>query len=259
MNKFGKPFYLSFFLYLAMNYTRADLKYLCFIDIETVSFKAKFEELDPLWQDLWRAKAARIQEGADEAELYEKKAAIFSEFGKVVAIGMGMFYMPDKEDFSFRVKVLSGEDEAVLLAEFCELIGNIAGKNPKFRFVAHNGLEFDYPYLCRRLLANGLPLPKPLQITGKKSWDIQHLDTMELWKFGDRKNFTSLNLLACVFDLPSSKEQLDGSQVGHYYYQIKDLDSIANYCAEDVVLTARVFLKLVGLGITLDDERIVKV
>jgi predicted PolB exonuclease-like 3'-5' exonuclease len=240
-----------------MNYSRNELRHLLFVDIETVSAKARYEEIEEDWQSLWQKKALRIDENSSCSDLYQQKAAIFSEFGRVVAIGMGFFFPVEGDVLTFRVKCLADHDERSLLSQFSELVGKMAQKNPKFKFVAHNGLEFDYPYLCRRMLANGLALPKPLQLLGKKPWEVQHLDTLELWKFGDRKNYTSLDLLAKVFGLPSSKENLDGSKVGHYYHGLDDLGSISQYCIEDVILTARVFLKLNSIELDLVDDNIV--
>ncbi len=236
--------------------TPEDLKDLMFIDIETVSTHRHASELDQEYRKLWDKKAKQIDMEADSQELYTAKAAIFAEFGRVITIGMGFFHLT-KTGFQFRTKALYSDDEAALLTEFAALIDKISKNNPKFRFVAHNGLEFDYPYLCRRMLVNAIPLPKPLQLAGKKSWDVLHFDTLELWKFGDRKNYTSLDLLAKVFGLPSSKSNMDGSLVGQYFYERGDLESIARYCLEDVVLTARVFLKLMQVKLDLPDEAIV--
>lgn len=99
------------------------------------------------------------------------------------------------------------------------------------------------------MLINGLKIPKVLQLSGKKPWEINHLDTMELWKFGDHKHFTSLNLLAAIFDLPTPKGDLDGSKVREVYYQQKDLNRIARYCENDVITLAQVLLRFKGLPI----------
>ena len=137
------------------------------------------------------------------------------------------------------MKKLSSSNSSTLL--------NKQSKN--LHLCAHNGKEFDFPYLCRRLLINGLPVPSHLQIAGKKPWEINHLDTMELWKFGDYKSHTSLNLLAAIFDLPTPKNDLDGSKVKDVYYQDKDLNRIAKYCENDVVTTAQILLRYKGLPV----------
>jgi hypothetical protein len=88
-----------------------------------------------------------------------------------------------------------------------------------------------------------LKLPNILDIAGKKPWEVRHLDTLELWKFGDYKNYTSLNLLVAVFDLPSPKDDIDGSQVGDIYWNENDIKRITKYCEKDVVAVVQLFLK----------------
>jgi len=109
---------------------------------------------------------------------------------------------------------------------------------------AHNGKEFDFPYIARRMIINGITLPNHLDLFGKKPWEVNHLDTMELWKFGDYKNYTSLKLLANVLGIPSPKEDIDGSMVRDVFYKERDLDRIARYCELDVITTAQIFLRL---------------
>jgi predicted PolB exonuclease-like 3'-5' exonuclease len=98
--------------------------------------------------------------------------------------------------------------------------------------------------MCRRMVVNQLPLPKMLDIAGKKPWETKHLlDTMELWKFGDRKSYTSLKVLAAVLGFPSPKDDIDGSEVGRVFWQEDDLDRIAHYCEKDVLATAQLFFR----------------
>jgi len=151
--------------------------------------------------------------------------------------------MNDNNELSFKVKCFSGENENKILTEFINLL-DTKYKGKKLIFCAHNGKEFDYPYLCRRMLVNSLDLPKPLNLTGKKSWEVIHLDTLDLWKFGDRKNFASLELLTSLFDIPGSKFDLDGSMVNTVYYHENGIERIARYCTEDVLATAQLYLKL---------------
>ena len=226
-----------------------EFEHIIFIDIETVAGTDDYSTLDERFRTQWEKKAARIEgDEADTAEtLYHKKAGIFSEFGKVVAISMGYLAAASSgSGYELRIKSLSNTDEKSLLVEFIDILAKFSQRhNPAF--CAHNGKEFDYPYLSRRILINRLPLPEPLRISGKKPWEIIHLDTLELWKFGDYKNYTSLDLLGAVFNIPSSKDQIDGSQVNHYYYHEKDgLATIARYCSEDVAATAQVYLAMQG-------------
>lgn len=215
-----------------------------FLDIETAAISPSFEELDSRLQKHWLKKAAFIKDSevVKPDELFFQKAAIYSEFAKVIVIAVG-FIDRKSEEPTLRIKSFYGDNEGKVLKEFCQLI-NTKLDVDNIRLCAHNGKEFDYPFLGRRLLVNGIPLPKPLQLSGKKPWEVNHFDTLEMWKFGDRKNFTSLDLLAALFNIESSKSEIDGSKVNEYYYQHKDLDSINNYCKQDVVVLAQLFLKM---------------
>lgn len=220
-------------------------KKILFIDIETVAGSSSFQELDPLWQTLWEKKALSLKAGDPQVnadELYEERGAIYAEFGKVVVIGLGYFLPATSGAAQLRVTALYNQDENALLTTFQRLL------NEKFHqgycLCAHNGKEFDYPYLCRRMLVNGISLPELLKIEGKKPWEIPHLDTLEMWKFGDRKSFTSLQLLTALFGIPSPKDDIDGSMVNEVYYQSNDLERIARYCMNDVVATAQLYRKL---------------
>jgi DNA polymerase elongation subunit (family B) len=240
------------------SYSPQAVKDILFIDIETASCKASYEELDEPMRLLWDKKAAALgkTELSAVSELYLEKAAIYAEFGKVIAIGLGTIqYSTPNEEPKLHMQVLSDHDEKKLLEQFRELMVSRFSRDV-LRLCAHNGKEFDFPYLSRRMLIHGIPLPPVLNVTGKKPWEINHLDTMEMWKFGDKKSFTSLHLLSTLFGITSSKELMDGSQVHHYYYHKKDLASIAKYCMEDVLVTAQIFLKL-NCWETIKEENIV--
>lgn len=231
-----------------------NLSNLLFLDIETVRGHASFGDLDERMQKLWVKKTRFFKEEMTEDEFYMDKAGIFAEFGKVVCISIGLFHLKGG-DLHFRVKALINDDEKALLEEFKSIVTSKLDERT-LQFVAHNGKEFDFPYLCRRMLINGIQLPYCLTFAGKKPWEIRHLDTMELWKFGDFKNFTSLDLLAATFGIPSPKDDIDGSQVSNVYYDDNDLERIGVYCNKDVVTTARVFLKLVGEQRELKEENV---
>ncbi|WP_339788637.1 3'-5' exonuclease [uncultured Imperialibacter sp.] len=220
-------------------------KKILFIDIETVAGARKFTELDPIWQKLWSKKAVSLSGGNEEvdaAEMYENRAAIYSEFGKVIVIGLGYFAFNEDKSVELRVTSLSSNDEHQLLTSFQKLMEQKF--NQGYFLCAHNGKEFDYPYLCRRMTIHGISLPDILRLEGKKPWEVPHLDTMEMWKYGDRKSFTSLQLLTTVLGIPSPKDDIDGSMVNEVYYGTGDIDRIARYCKNDVVATAQVFLRL---------------
>lgn len=219
------------------------LENILFIDIETISEKASFTELNERMKKAWKHKASLLDKNVSEELLYFQKAAIYAEFGKIISIGVGFFYLDENKTKNFKLKCFSGHNEKEILNDFKTLI-ETKYKNKKLIFCAHNGKEFDFPYLCRRMLINEISIPKQLNLSGKKSWEIEHIDTLELWKFGDRKNYTSLDLLTALFDIPGSKNDLDGSKVNEVYYLENGLDRIAQYCMDDVLAMAQLYLKL---------------
>jgi DNA polymerase elongation subunit (family B) len=213
-----------------------------FLDIETASSTESFAELDPRLQPEWIRKERLIRRESvlEPGELFFERAGIHAEFGKVICVGVGYFQAKKKEKkLNFRSKIFAQEEEKETLLELKALL-----EKKKWILCAHNGKEFDFPYLCRRMLIQGIALPEPLQLAGKKPWEIRHLDTMELWRFGDYKYYTRLELLAAAFGVPSSKEGIDGSEVNPTYYQEKNLEKIKNYCLRDVEVTARIYLAM---------------
>lgn len=230
----------------------SDLKDILFLDIETASVAASFDELAPRIQGEWikKCKNFKPDEELSTEELFFQKAGIFAEFGKVICIGVGYYvYNPEDGRLQYRTKSYAAEQEHDTLWAFRELL-----EKKNWSLCAHNGKEFDLPYLCRRMLVNRIPLPEALQLAGKKPWEIRHLDTLELWKFGDYKHYTRLELLAAIFDIPSSKDDIDGSQVNATYYLEDDLESIRKYCLRDVDVTARLYLAFQGLPSDLEIE-----
>ena len=214
------------------------------IDIETVSSVEDYQQLPDRIRNLWEYKAGFIKndEELSAEELYFKRGAIYAEFGKIVCISAGFFNSMEDNTYQFRVTAFADDDEKKLLQDFKALLEKFDQK--EIKLVAHNGKEFDYPYLCRRMLVNEVPLPESLQISDKKPWEIKHLDTMNMWKFGDMKSYTSLDLLTAIFGIESSKTEMDGSMVNEVYYKEKDLEKIAEYCTADVIVTAQLYLKL---------------
>ncbi len=219
-----------------------------FLDIETVPVTYEYKNLDLTTKDLWDKKWAYNKDLKGETQY--SKAGIFAEFAKVLVIGVGYY-----NDNKFRVKTIAGANEVDLLKQFSALLEKYFN-TPQHLLCAHNGKEFDFPFLCRRFLINNLPLPKLLQLQGLKPWDVKHIDTMDLWKFGDVKNFSSLNLLAHVLGIPSPKDDIDGSQVAKTFYEDNNLEKIETYCKKDVITLARVYNRFAGLG-DLKDEDVV--
>lgn len=212
-----------------------------FLDIETVPEVPEFNLLAENRKELW-AKKVEKQLGEDETaeDFYEKRAGILAEFGKIICISVGLVVNDNK----IRLNSFYGDDENKILNDFSEMLGRryFTEKGGAI-LCAHNGKEFDFPYIARRMLIQGVELPAALDIQGKKPWEIQHLDTMELWKFGDYKHYTSLNLLAAVFGIPTPKDDIDGSQVAEVYYRDGDLERIKTYCEKDVLTVAHIFRK----------------
>jgi len=231
-----------------MNYI--PLEKLLFLDIETVPMSANYDDMPEKFKGLWDKKASYLKRMDDDTpENLFPRAGIYAEFGKVVCISFGMLI-----DGTFRIKSFFGDDEKIVLREFANLL-ETKFSNKDFLLCAHNGKEFDFPYLSRRMLINGISLPEILDLAGKKPWEVQHIDTMELWKFGDFKNYTSLEVLAAVFDIPTPKDDIDGSQVGKVYWEDNDLERIVIYCQKDVLTIAQLFLSYQGKQM-LNDEQV---
>jgi DNA polymerase elongation subunit (family B) len=234
------------------------LQNILFLDIETVSCVEEYSLLNERIAALWDKKSGLIKKNEDEftsAEMFTKRAAIYAEFGKIVTIAVGIITIDDNKEQTLRIKAFADDDETKILQDFKNLVEKKFNQS-KLILCAHNGREFDFPYMCRRFLINQIPIPQVLQLEGKKPWEIMHIDTMELWKFGDRKSYTSLDLLAAIFDIESSKDDIDGSMVHEVYYKNKQLDRIAQYCMQDVLVTAQLFLKLNCLPV-IPEERVV--
>lgn len=230
----------------------ADLKNILFLDIETVSASPDYDSLSENMKRLWDKKAERLkvyypENSVTVSELYER-AGIYAEFGKVVCVSLGIV-----NDDNLRIKSFYGEDEHVLLSDFAKMLDTKFRGDDKY-LCAHNGKEFDFPYLCRRMLINGIKLPEILNLSGKKPWEIKHYDTMELWKFGDYKSYTSLDLLAAVFNIPTPKDDIDGSEVGKVYWQDRNLNRILEYCQKDVVTIVQLFRCYLGMELISKDN-----
>jgi 3'-5' exonuclease len=245
-----------------LDYT--DITNILFLDIETVPGHPQYDDLDETWQGLWQHKARSIVKKTEEemttedaASVYDR-AGIYAEFGKIICISVGIFVRnKDTQELSVRLKSFADDDEAVLLRGFSEMLTKYYN-NPNVHFMCgHNIKEFDIPYICRRMLINQMPFPKLLDIAGKKPWEVKHLlDTMEMWKFGDNKNYTGVKLLAAAFGFPSPKDDIDGSDVARVYYEEKDLPRIAVYCEKDVVAVMQLILKFkrMPLKLTIDGK-----
>lgn len=225
----------------------ADIKDILFLDIETVSCVDHYGKLSERLKTQWARKASffKREENQTDEDLFHERAGIYAEFGKIIVIAIGK-YTEENGVLGLRTKYFTDHDEKRLLNDFRAALEKMG---PSVRLCAHNGKEFDFPYLCRRSLVNGIPVPSVLNMAGKKPWEVGHLDTMEMWKFGDYKHYTSLDLLAAIFNIPTSKGVMDGSMVSKVYYQEGDLKKIAEYCVGDVIAIAQLYLKMKGMDI----------
>ena len=222
-----------------------DTSKILFLDIETVPQVYRFQELNDTSKSLWSKKTKYLQEKdqLSAEEVYEK-AGIYAEFGKIICISVG-FLIQAKGEMQIRLKSFSSMNEKKLLQGFIDLL-NTHYNHSSYVLCAHNGKEFDFPYISRRLLVNEMKLPILLNNAGKKPWEINNIDTLELWKFGDYKHYTSLELLTNIFNIPTPKDDIDGSQVAKIFYEDQDIDRIINYCEKDVIATIQLFQKYRG-------------
>ena len=213
------------------------------IDIETVSVKEDFESLGEHWQHLWGQKVLRsLHENTTLADYYLQRAGVMAEFAKIVCISIG-YFKREAGMLQLRIKSFSEVEEGDLLQHFVQVVLQFGAVNSKWVFTGHNIKEFDIPFLCRRLIVNGLGIPSFLNFQNRKPWETNLVDTFQYWRFGDYKNYTSLQLLAAVLNIPSPKDDIDGSQVGHVYWVEKDLQRIVVYCQKDVVTVANILLR----------------
>lgn len=227
---------------------KVNLQKILFLDIETVPQYYNYKDLDETTAELFDHKTRFQQkEGKPIEEIYEERGAILSEFGKIVCISVG-FVHHTATGKELRMKSFYHDDEETLLKDFARLLNN-SYNSPYHILCGHNAKEFDFPYIARRMLINGIKLPNALDIAGKKPWEVQHLDTMDLWKFGDYKHYTSLSLLCHVFNIPTPKDDISGADVARVYYEDNDLERIKVYCEKDVVALVQLFLKMKGDGL----------
>ncbi len=223
-----------------------------FLDIETVPQYPDYSGMPEKLKLLWDRKAARLaKEETDTPEVLHPRAGIYAEFGKIICISTGIVH-----GNSFRIKSFYGDDEKILLNEFAGLLNSYYNL-PRHLLCGHNSKEFDIPYIARRMLINGIALPKIMNLHGKKPWEVQHLDTMDLWRFGDYKSYTSLELLTTIFGIPSPKDDIDGSMVGEVYWKEKNLERIVGYCQKDTLAVAQLLLSYMGKPLIAEEDVVI--
>ena len=230
--------------------------HILFVDIETVTAEPAYDQLSPVMQRAWQRKAHALHRPDDLtiADFYFERGGIYAEFGKIIVISVGFFHTLEDDSTELRIKCISGDDEKELLNNFKETVLKFDQK--KLQLCAHNGKEFDFPYLCRRMLVNDVALPTSLDLGGMRSWQVPHIDTMQLWKFGDYKSYTPLELLAAVFNLEvDDTDAIEGSDINRVYHQENDLGKITRFCKRNIGLLAQVYLRLKSMP-TIDTEHI---
>jgi hypothetical protein len=232
---------------------------LLLIDIETVPQQQHFRTLSPLWQELWEQKVTRsLPENTTAEQYFEQRAGVMAEFSKIVCISVGYFLIQPGKPLQLRIKSFFGDDEQELLRQFLSTVKQMESVNKHWSFAGHNIKEFDIPFICRRLLVNSIAIPPNLDFQNMKPWETNLVDTFQYWRFGDYKNFTSLNLLAACLNVPSPKDDIDGSMVASVYYEEKNLERIVTYCQKDVVTVANIVLRFKHLPI-LEEAQVVVV
>jgi DNA polymerase elongation subunit (family B) len=232
------------------------IDHILFLDVETVPQVYDFKDVPERAKYLFNEKVKnQVNEEVTVEQLYRQRGGILAEFGKIICISVGYIQKIDDE-YKLRLKSFYGDNEKKILEDFSTLL-NKSFKNEKEDVLcAHNGKEFDFPYLCRRMLVNGIKIPKILQIMGKKPWEINHIDTLEFWKFGDYKHYTSLELLTEIFGIPSPKDDIKGSDVARVYWEENNLNRIAKYCQKDVLALVQLFLRFKGESMLKEDDMI---
>jgi uncharacterized protein YprB with RNaseH-like and TPR domain len=198
-----------------------------FLDIETVPQKENWSEVPEITKELFSKKTAYQRKEEITPEDFYERAGIWAEFGKIICISVAYFTNVTQER-NLRVTSFSGDNEKQILIDFKQLLETHFNK-PYHVLCAHNGKEFDFPYIARRMIIHQIELPAKLNLFGKKPWEVPHLDTMELWKFGDFKHYSSLQLLTSILGIPSPKDDIDGSEVARTYYKDKNLERIVSY------------------------------
>ena len=235
---------------------KINLQDILFLDIETVPEVELFCDLSDEKQELYALKTQYQRKDEINVEDFYHRAGIWAEFGKIICISVGYFVQNDGRE-QFRITSFSSDNETIILNDFKELLDNHFNQK-KHLLCAHNGKEFDFPYIARRMIINRIDLPKKLNLFGKKPWEVPHIDTLELWKFGDYKHYTSLKLLTSILGIPSPKQDIDGSEVANVYYKEKNLPRIVDYCERDTVAVAQLVLRFLNKPM-LPETAVVKV
>ena len=233
------------------------LENILLIDIETVPQYGSFNDMDDTWKELWEEKVQRtLPEDTTAADFYPLRAGVMAEFSKIVCISIG-YFRKEGLALQLRIKSFYGDDEKKLLQEFLTVVHQLEASNNSWSFTGHNIKEFDIPFICRRLVVNGIMIPPYLDFQNMKPWETNIVDTFQYWRFGDFKHYTSLKLLAAALGVPSPKDDIDGSMVGEVYWKEKNIQRIVTYCQKDVVTTGNIIMRFKNLPLLTNDQVVI--
>lgn len=233
------------------------LENILLIDIETVPQYGSFNDMDDNWKELWEEKTHRtLPEGTSLEDFYPQRAGVMAEFSKIICISIG-YFRKEGTAIQLRIKSFYGDDEKKLLQDFLAIVNQLEATNNNWSFTGHNIKEFDIPFICRRLLVNGIMIPPYLDFQNMKPWETNIVDTFQYWRFGDFKHYTSLKLLAAALNVPSPKDDIDGSMVGEVYWKEKNIQRIVTYCQKDVVTTGNIIMRFKNLPLLTDEQVVV--
>lgn len=221
------------------------------IDIETVRVEENYNDLSEGFKAAWRYK--HKQEGVipseDElADLWQKNASLYAEFSKVCAVSIAFLHQG-----KLYCKEFYGPDEKEILEATATTLNNMVVANSEYRLVAHAFKHFDGPFLSKRYVVNNIDIPTILDTGNSKPWEIRNLCTNELWRMGGTGAGSSLQALCNVLDIPVSKVDLVGDEVGAAYYR-KEYERIGRYCSYDTVATFNIFRRFKKEGLFNFDE-----
>ncbi|CAI8300706.1 MAG: Uncharacterised protein [Flavobacterium sp. SCGC AAA160-P02] len=227
-----------------------------FLDIETVPQKQFWSDVPKTTKELYAQKTAYQRKENISSEDFYERAGIWAEFGKIICISVAYFTEREKHRY-LRVHSFYGDHEKQILLDFKKLLDTHFNKSTHL-LCAHNGKEFDFPYIARRMIIHQIELPSKLNLFGKKPWEVPHLDTMEMWKFGDFKHYSSLQLLTSTLGIPSPKEDIQGNDVARVYYKEKNIERIVRYCENDTIAIAQLLLRFNNDQL-IEKDKIIKV
>lgn len=232
-------------------FLRSEISKILYFDIETAccypdlpTLESENPRLYSLWKkrDLYYRAAHPEMKDKSPDDVFKSKAGLEPEFSKIVCISFGSF--DDNLEPRLVSFFVSEDDELEVLKKSHKVFTNASVKN--WKLCGHNIRGFDIPFICRKMVYNKIKLPPNLEIWNKKPWELNFLDTSEIFSFGSwtHQKYLSLDLLSCSLGIDSPKELMDGSLVNSTFWIEKDYDKIARYCEMDVSTVMRIIKSL---------------